>query len=320
MRSNSSESSSRTAPLWATACSWRSAVLAAAFAVVAAACTVERAQAPASAGSAAVAFDASAWKPPAESDIPADSLGAAIRRGLALLRFTPESLPRYVTSNMRCVSCHENDGTKATAAPLTGSHARFPKYLSRSGTVITLADRVNFCMTRSLAGTALPVDSREMNDILAYLAFISRDVPIGRKLVAADGLLPMKDTLAGDTLRGHQLFTTTCAVCHQADGSGHSPIPALWGAGSYTIAASMARQERAASFISRNMPQTAPGSLTAQNAFDLAAYINSHPRPDAPLKENDWPHGGAPRDVPYATKGHAAFKPPARLIPRSTQH
>ncbi|MFI5233187.1 MAG: c-type cytochrome [Gemmatimonadales bacterium] len=283
-------------------------------------CTVERAQAPASAGSAAVAFDASAWKPPAEADIPRDSIGAAIRRGLALIRFTPESLPQYVKSNMRCVSCHENDGTKATAAPLTGSHARFPKYLARSGTVITLADRVNFCMTRSLAGTALPVDSREMDDILAYLAYISRDVPVGRHLTAVDGLLPMKDTLVGDTLRGHTLFTATCAVCHQADGSGHSPIPALWGPGSFTIAASMARQERAASFIVHNMPQTAPGSLTAQQAFDLAAYIDSHPRPDAPMKENDWPHGGAPRDVPYATKGHAAFKPPARLIPRASSH
>lgn len=286
----------------------------------AAACTVERAQAPAAGGNAAVAFDATAWKPPAEADIPADSMGAAIRRGLALIRFTPESLPQYVKSNMRCVSCHQNDGTKPTAAPLTGAHARFPKYLSRSGSVITLADRVNFCMTRSLAGTALPVDSREMDDILAYLAFISRDVPVGRKLTSADGLLPMKDTLVGDTVRGRQLFTTTCAVCHQADGSGRSPIPALWGPGSFTIAASMAREERAASFIVHNMPQTAPGSLTEQNAFDLAAYINSHPRPDAPLKENDWPHGGAPRDVPYATKGHAAFKPPARLISRVTGH
>jgi thiosulfate dehydrogenase len=320
MRSHSSVFPIRPAPRCAIFRAVRAVIAAAPLVLVASACTVERAQVPSSPGSAAVAFDASAWKPPAESDIPADSLGAAIRRGLALLRFTPESLPNYVTSNMRCVSCHENDGTKATAAPLTGSHARFPKYLSRSGSVITLADRVNFCMTRSLAGAALPVDSREMDDILAYLAFISRDVPVGRKLSAADGLLPMKDTLVGDTLRGHTLYAATCAVCHQADGSGHSPIPALWGAGSFTIAASMARQERAASFIVHNMPQTAPGSLTAQNAFDLAAYIDAHARPDAPLKENDWPHGGAPRDVPYSTKGHAAFNPPARLVPRSTRH
>ena len=283
------------------------------------ACRLERAPAPAPPGSSAVSFDEAAWRPPAESEIPADSMGAAIRRGLALLRFTPESLSKYVTSNVRCTSCHQNDGTKATSAPLTGSHARFPKYVPRSGKVITLADRVNYCVTRSLSGMALPVDSREMSDILAYLAFISRDVPVGRKLAAVDGLLPMKDTLVGDTLRGRQLFTATCVICHQADGSGKSPIPALWGPRSFSIAASMARRERAASFIWHNMPQSAPGTLTPQNAFDLAAYINSHPRPDAPQKENDWPLGGAPRDVPYATTGHAAFSPPARLFPRSTR-
>ena len=81
----------------------------------------------------------------------------------------------------------------------------------------------------------------------------------------------------------------------------------------------MARQERAASFIWHNMPQTAPGSLKPQDAFDLAAYINSHSRPDSPEKEKDWPTGGAPRDVPYATKGHVAFNPPPRLLPRLTR-
>jgi thiosulfate dehydrogenase len=294
------------------------------FAASAASCTLERAPAPASStisssASSSVAFDESVWRPPAEADIPDDSMGAAIRRGLALIRFTPESLPRYVRSNVRCTSCHENDGTKPTAAPLMGSHARFPKYLPRSGQVVTLADRVNFCMTRSLAGIALPVGGRDMADILAYLAFISRDVPVGRKLPGADGLVAMKDTLVGDTLRGKQLFTTTCVVCHQQDGSGKSPIPALWGAHSYSIGASMARLERAASFIWHNMPQTAPGSLTPQDAFDLSAYVNSHPRPDSPGKESDWPAGGAPRDVPYATKGHQPSHPPARLLPRSTR-
>jgi thiosulfate dehydrogenase len=283
-----------------------------------ASCSFKRAPTPASSAGSAVAFDETAWKPPTEADIPSDSMGAAIRRGLALIRFTPESLPRYVGANLRCTSCHENDGTKATAAPLIGSHARFPKYLARSGTIITLADRVNFCMTRSLAGTALPVDSREMTDILAYLAFISRDVPVGHKLAGANGLISMKDTLVGDTLRGRQLFTSTCAVCHQADGSGNPPIPALWGPHSYSIGASMARLERAASFIWHNMPQTAPGSLTPQNAFDLSAYINSHPRPDSPAKEKDWPAGGAPSDVPYATKGHEPFHP-VRLLPRASR-
>ena len=265
----------------------------------------------------AVSFDEAAWKPLREADIPNDSMGASIRRGLYLLRYTRDSLPAYATSSLNCTSCHQDDGLKLTAAPLTGSHARFPKYMPRSGTVIALADRVNYCFTRSLAGNAIPVGSREMTDILAYLAFISKDVPIGTKIAGTEGILPMKDTLVGDVARGEALFTSkTCVTCHQADGQGAGPYPALWGPKSYSVGASMTRHERAASFIMHNMPQTAPGTLTAQEAFDLAAYINSHPRPDSPGKELDWPKGDAPADVPYDTPGHQAFRPPP-VLPRA---
>lgn len=264
-------------------------------------------------------FNEAAWKAPTEADIPTDSMGASIKRGLYLLRFMPESLPEIATSNLRCTSCHQNDGLKATAAPLTGSHARYPKYMPRSGAVVTLADRVNFCITRSLAGNAIPTGSREMEDMLAYLAFISKGVPVGTKIAGADGLLPMKDTLPADTARGRVVYETSCIVCHQKDGGGMgSFFPALWGPKSYSIGASMARVERAASFISHNMPQTSPGSLSAQQAFDVAAFINSHERPDSPGKADDWPLGGGPKDVPYSTKGHTAYNPPARLVPRAT--
>ncbi len=270
------------------------------------------------AGVSAVHFDESAWKPPREADIPTDSLGASIKRGLYLLRFTPESLPRYATSSLRCTSCHQDDGVKPSAAPLSGSQARFPKYMPRSGAVIALADRVNYCFTRSLAGNAIPVGSREMVDILSYLAFISHDVPVGKKTAGADGLIAMKDTLVGDTTRGRGIFEKTCVVCHQKDGGGLGPIPALWGSRSYSIGASMAREERTASFIWHNMPQSAPGTLQPQQAFDVAAFINSHARPDSPGKEGDWPIGGAPEDVPYATHGHTPFRPPRQLVPRAS--
>jgi thiosulfate dehydrogenase len=259
------------------------------------------------------------WAPPAESEIPNDSLGAAIRRGLNLIRYTPDSLPKYATSNLRCVSCHQGDGRKLEAAPLIGSHARYPKYLPRTGAVVTIHDRVNYCFTRSLAGNALPYDSREMADIVAYLAFLSKGAPMGGKTPGADGLIAMKDTLVGNSERGKALFTAKrCATCHGADGTPSVPgIPSLWGPASYAIGASMARLERAASFISHNMPQDAPGSLTAQEAFDLAAYVNAQPRPDSPGKENDYPNGGAPRDVPYATKGRQATTAAVRLLPRA---
>jgi thiosulfate dehydrogenase len=282
----------------------------------AAACAPTPEPAPAEAGPAVVFTEAN-WKPPTEADIPNDSMGASIRRGLYLLRNTPDSLPEYARSNLRCVSCHQNDGTKLTAAPLTGSHARFPKYLGRTGATIDLAERVNYCFTRSLAGNALPTRSREMQDILAYLWFLSKDVPVGVKLKGAEGLLALADTAVGDSARGKETYVKKCQVCHGENGEGVvPPATALWGPKSYSIGASMAREERAASFIKHNMPFNDPGSLTTQEAYDLSRYINSHPRPDSPGKEKDFPTGGADQYTPYDTFGHEAYRPPFKLLPR----
>ncbi len=269
-------------------------------------------------GDIAFGFTQAAWRAPTEADIPDDSLGASIRRGLYLMRHTPDSLPDYARSGLTCVSCHQEDGRKLSAAPLLGSHAVYPKYMSRTGTAIAMADRVNYCFTRSLAGNALPPDSREMQNILAYMAHLSRGVPVGTAIESADEREPMERGLVGDTTRGRAIYAKECVACHMPDGQGNAAFPPLWGPRSYSIGASMARESRAASFIWRNMPQAQPGKLTQQEAFDVAAYINAQPRPDSPGKEHDWPTGGAPADAPYNTAGHDAYRPPATLVPRST--
>jgi thiosulfate dehydrogenase len=256
------------------------------------------------------------WSPPSVDSIPDDSLGNSIRRGLHLLRHTRDSLPGFATSSLNCTSCHLEDGLRVEAAPLTGAFARYPKYMSRAGAVVPLSDRVNYCFTRSLAGYRLPVESREMQDILAYLSYVSSGVPVGAKIAGTKGLLDPPDTLSGDMKRGGTLFKSTCSACHGPEGQGMPGIPALWGARSYSIGASMARVERAASFIQHNMPLGQGGTLTWQEAFDVATFINSQPRRDSPGKEGDWPLGGTPADVPYATKGHVAWHPPATLVPR----
>jgi thiosulfate dehydrogenase len=267
----------------------------------------------------ATAFNPATWQPPAEADIPNDSLGASIRRGLALVMHTADSLPSYAPGRLNCSNCHLNAGRNAEAAPLAGSFARFPKYMERTGAVIGLADRVNYCFTRSLAGNRLPVDSREMQDILAYLAWLSSGVPVGegKKLPGAEGILAMQTSLAGDKTRGAAVFGAKCTACHGVDGQGNPAIPpgvpALWGPRSFSVGASMARQGKAASFIWHNMPFGAGKSLTPQEAFDVAAYVTAQSRVDSPGKEADWPAGGTPADVPYATKGHAAFQPPPLL-------
>jgi thiosulfate dehydrogenase len=257
------------------------------------------------------------YTPPGIETLKDDDMGRSVRRGLALVTHTHDSLPVYAPGNINCSNCHLNGGLRRDAAALIGVAARFPKYMDRTGAVIPLEDRVNYCFTRSLAGRRIPVGSTEMRDIVAYLTFISRGVPVGGH-VRGEGM-PRMPALTGDTARGRAVFASTCTMCHGAKGQGMPPgIPSVWGAGSYAVGASMAREERAASFIRHFMPYNAPGSLTDQQAFDVAAYVNSMPRPESPGKENDWPHGGAPADVPYATRGHAAYRPPARLLPRDT--
>jgi thiosulfate dehydrogenase len=256
-----------------------------------------------------------AWRPPVVDSTPDDPFEASVYRGLALITHVRDSLPAYTGSNLNCTSCHLDEGRRGNAAPLVGVFARFPTYMSRSNAVVPIEDRINYCFTRSLAGSKLPPDSREMQDIVAYLAFISRGVPNGEH-VKNEGF-PKMPPFRGDSARGRTLFVNNCARCHGTNGGGMGPIPSLWGSRSFSIGASMARRERAASFIRRNMPWDRPGTLTDQQAFDIAAYMTSMPRPDSPGKENDWPNGDAPADVPYATKGHKAFHPP-KLLPRTS--
>jgi thiosulfate dehydrogenase len=77
--------------------------------------------------------------------------------------------------------------------------------------------------------------------------------------------------------------------------------PPLWGGKSFNIGAGMARQWTAAAFVRRNMPSDRPGTISAQDAADVAGWVVSRPRPDFPGKERDWPRGDAPPDVAYTT-------------------
>jgi thiosulfate dehydrogenase len=63
----------------------------------------------------------------------------------------------------------------------------------------------------------------------------------------------------------------------------------------------MARINTAAAFIRWNMPYDRQGSLSEQQAYDVAAFVLSHQRPNTPGKERDWPKGDAPEDAAYAT-------------------
>jgi thiosulfate dehydrogenase len=222
-------------------------------------------------------------------------------RGLALMSAFRDSLPQNSGNTLRCASCHLEAGLRAEAMPWIGSAATYPRFRSRSGEIETLAMRVNDCIARSLAGKMIPEDSRDMRDMLAYLQSIGKT----KRPEGVDTI-----TLVGYGDLGEEQYASTCARCHGAAGEGTVIAPAVWGADSYSIGAGMARQKMFATFIRHNMPFDKPGTLSAQEAANIAAYVLSKPRQDYPGKEKDWPKGDAPRDVAYATDGaRAAGKP-----------
>jgi thiosulfate dehydrogenase len=258
---------------------------------------------PADTANAAPAGQSAAeFRVPLENEVSDTIVLASIRRGRALIHSTKDSLPGHVRASLSCSNCHMADGTQANAMPLVGSYARFPQYRARSGRIDLIEDRVNDCFLRSMNGTPLDHDGKDMHDIVAYLAFLSRGFPVGSEMKGQG--VPQLPALKGDSVRGRALFATTCIACHGADGLGTQVAPPLWGPKSFNIGAGMARVGSAAKFIHQLMPKDRPGILTPQQAYDIAAYVTSQPRPDLPGKERDWPRGGAPSDVAYRVRAH----------------
>jgi thiosulfate dehydrogenase len=241
---------------------------------------------------------------PDESTIPAGPAGDAIRRGRDLVTRTRELLPNNVGADLHCTSCHLNGGTVAKAGPWVGIVGVFPEYRARAGRVTTLEDRVDECFERSMNGKPLPRKSPEMRAIVAYMSWLSREIPAGHP-VEGRGFPRAKAPPEPDRGRGKAIFEQRCVACHGQDGAGRSGpdgaylFPALWGERSFNVGAGMARLDTAAAFVRWNMPLGAGGTLSEQDAYDVADYFIHQPRPDFAGKENDWPKGGKPRDARY---------------------
>ncbi len=231
--------------------------------------------------------------------LPGGDLGLAVERGRAILLATRDSLPGYVGNDLRCTSCHLDEGRRPNAMPWVGVTARFPQYRSRNAAVQRLEDRINDCFERSLAGRPLRWDDPAMRDIVAYMAWLSTGIPQGSS-VPGQGL-PLGSAEPGDTVHGAAVFSRECARCHGVAGEGMAANPPLWGPRSYTIGAGMARLRTVAAFVRHNMPFDRAGSLSEQDAQDVATFLTTRPRRDFAAKADDWPRGDPPPDVAYPT-------------------
>lgn len=255
------------------------------------------------------------YKIPDESTIPDNKFGEMVKYGKELVVNTPKYIGpevsdekmRFAGNNLTCQNCHLEAGTKPYAGTFVGTYASFPQYGARGDSIGTLADRINGCMTRSMNGKALPLDSKEMKAIETYMFWLSQGIPLGaanklqeRELYKVDR--KMIKQKAADPIKGKVVYDNHCASCHGTNGEGIKNEglatgyinPPLWGQDSYNKGAGMYRTLKAADFIRSNMPLGASKDspiLTDEEAYNVAAYMNddSHFRPEKANRDKDFP-------------------------------
>ena len=272
-------------------------------------------------GHAPAKVDLSKLAVPEISTVPDTADGKMIKYGHQLLTETfahigPEAsstVNRYAGNNLSCQSCHLQAGAQTYSMPYLGVWGAFPQYRGRENEVSTLEERINGCMQPSMNGKPLPLDSREMKAMLTYMKWLSTGVPVGASLVGT-GTLPISEpNRAANPTRGAEVYGEKCAACHGETGLGVRngkigdakgyQFPPLWGPDSYNNGAGMYRLLTASAFIKNNMPVGATfvdPVMSDEDAFDVAAFINSQPRPEKSDLDKDFPDRlRKPVDAPF---------------------
>lgn len=259
-------------------------------------------------------FDTSRlWFGPSKYSLPDDDTLA--RYGYQLISNTshflgPKGTVAQITNGMNCQNCHLSGGTLPWGNNYGAVASAYPQFRARSGGTETIVKRISDCMERSLNGTAVDSTSTEMKAIIAYMNWLGEGVPKKFKPKGSGIMdLPYLDR-AADPKRGQIVYTTKCQRCHGADGQGlKNPegtgytYPPLWGEHSYNTAAGLYRISRFAGYVKNNMPfgevEYHNPQLTNEEAWDVAAFVNSQPRPSKIFKE-DWPDiSKKPVDHPF---------------------
>lgn len=240
----------------------------------------------------------SAWKPHAQSPDsfvppPVTALPAqpeerdAVLLGERIFHDTPKYAAKYVGNRLSCRNCHLEGGRSAVSAPMWAAVPRYPMYRGKNKVVNTLAMRIQGCFRYSENGKPPPAESPAMVALLNYMHWMATGLPLGIKPKASGYPKLAAPKEAPSRERGEAVYAAHCAVCHADDGQGRrvagaQVFPPLWGPHSFNWGAGMHRVNTAAAFVHANMPFGAPGSLTAQQAWDVAAWLDSQPRPQDP--------------------------------------
>ncbi len=214
-----------------------------------------------------------------------------------------------ISNGMNCQNCHLQAGTAVFANNYGSVASLYPKFRARSGAIENVYKRVNDCFERSLNGKALDTTGKEMQAIAAYIKFLGTNVEKGKKAEGSG----FKDLAyldrAVDPEKGKLVYTAKCQSCHQPNGEGvfntdntEYTYPALWGKNSYNDGAGLYRISNFAKYVKYNMPQGVTHQnpqLTDEEAWDVAAFVNSQPRPHIAVPK-DWPDKAKkPLDHPF---------------------
>jgi thiosulfate dehydrogenase len=244
------------------------------------------------------------WLPPDSTSISATNEGRLISYGRELVAHTavylgPKGKVKPMTNGMNCQNCHLKAGTVFFGNNYSAVASNYPKFRSRSGTVESIEKRINDCIERSLNGQKLPDKSLEMRAIVSYLKWVGKEVPKDSTPVGAGIKTPALLARAADSVSGKFVYQKSCSRCHGQDGKGimHEnglewKYPPLHGEKSFNIGAGLFRLTKFAGYVKANMPNDQATYdkpvLTDEEAWDVAGYILSLPRPFKDLS-GDWP-------------------------------
>ena len=228
-----------------------------------------------------------AFAPPAENEMPVGDYGKVIKLGQQVFMETGKYASRYVGNSLTCANCHLDAGRKADSAPLWASFIHYPAFRSKTGKVDTLASRIQGCFEYSMNGKAPPADDPIITALQTYAFWLAKGAPVGMPLSGSGYPKLKKPEQPADYARGEIVYAQNCALCHGADGlgqrsGGKQVFPPLWGPKSFNWGAGMHQLANAAGFIQANMPLGKGGTLSGQDAWDVAAFMNSHERPQDP--------------------------------------
>jgi thiosulfate dehydrogenase len=262
------------------------------------------------------------WVIPDTTELANTENGMLIKYGRSLVvntsyYFGPKGVIAHASNGMNCQNCHLNAGTKLFGNNFSLTAVGYPRFKERSGTVETIVKKVEDCFERSLNGTKIDSNGREMKAFVAYLEWIGKNVKKGTK-PEGSGIeeLAFMDR-AADTAKGRAVFVAKCQVCHGKTGEGKLNLngtgytyPPLWGSHSNNIGASIYRISKLAGFVKNNMPFGADyqnKQLSNEEAWDIAAFINSQPHPFKDIK-GDWPKlSTKPYDHPFGPYADTLF-------------